>query len=55
MRYDQWKMIQPYFDELFDRMEEDAFFSILPTATQYSRNAIFSGLTPLEISKQLRL
>jgi hypothetical protein len=29
------------------------FFSILPTATQYSRNAIFSGMTPLEISKQL--
>jgi hypothetical protein len=29
------------------------FFSILPTATQYSRNAIFSGLTPLEISKKL--
>ena len=53
LRYDQWKMIQPYFDELVDRVEEDAFFSILPTATQYSRNAIFSGLTPLEISKQL--
>jgi CheY-like chemotaxis protein len=53
LRYDQWKMIQPYFDELFNRVDEDAFFSILPTATQYSRNAIFSGMTPLEISKQL--
>jgi hypothetical protein len=53
LRYDQWKMIQPYFDELFNRVDEDVFFSILPTATQYSRNAIFSGMTPLEISKQL--
>lgn len=53
LRYDQWKMIQPYFDELFNRVDEDMFLSILPTATQYSRNAIFSGLTPLEISKTL--
>lgn len=53
LRYDQWKMIQPYFDELFDRVDEDVFFSILPTATQYSRNGIFAGMTPLEISKKL--
>jgi two-component system response regulator YesN len=32
--------------------EEDYFFSILPTATQYSRNAIFSGLLPSEIQKR---
>jgi CheY-like chemotaxis protein len=53
LRYDQWKMIQPYFDELFDRVDEDTFFSILPTATQYSRNGIFAGMSPLDISKQL--
>jgi CheY-like chemotaxis protein len=53
LRYDQWKTIQPYIDELFDLKEESMFFSILPTATQYSRNAIFSGLTPLDISKKL--
>jgi hypothetical protein len=32
-------------------VEEDMFYSILPTATQYARNSIFSGLTPLQISK----
>lgn len=53
LRYDQWKMIQPFFDELFDRQDEDVFFSILPTATQYSRNSIFAGMSPLEISKKL--
>ena len=53
LRYDQWKMIEPYFDEIFDRVEDDTFFSILPTATQYSRNGIFAGMSPLEISKQL--
>jgi len=53
LRYDQWKMIQPYFEEIFDRVDEDTFFSILPTATQYSRNGIFAGMSPLEISKKL--
>ena len=53
LRFDQWKMIEPYFSELFDKVEEDAFFSILPTATQYSRNGIFAGMSPLEISKKL--
>lgn len=52
LRYDQWKMIQPYIDDLFDLKTEDTFFSILPTATQYSRNAIFSGMSPLELSKK---
>jgi CheY-like chemotaxis protein len=53
LRYDQWKMIQPYLDELFDIAQDDTFLSILPTATQYSRNAIFAGMTPLEISKKM--
>lgn len=52
LRYDQWKAIQPRFAESFRIMEEETFFSILPTATQYSRNAIFSGLMPIEIEKQ---
>jgi CheY-like chemotaxis protein len=52
LRYDQWKVIQPIVAEMFRIAEEDTFYSILPTATQYSRNAIFSGLMPLEISKQ---
>ena len=52
LRFDQWKTIQPIFAESFRILEEDTFYSILPTATQYSRNAIFSGLTPAEIEKQ---
>lgn len=52
LRIDQWKAIQPIFAESFRILEEDSFYSILPTATQYSRNAIFSGLMPLDIEKQ---
>jgi CheY-like chemotaxis protein len=51
LRYDQWKAIQPIFAESFRILEEETFYSILPTATQYSRNAIFSGLLPIEIEK----
>jgi len=52
LRFDQWKGIQPIFAESFRILEEDTFYSILPTATQYARNAIFSGLLPMEIEKQ---
>lgn len=51
LRFDQWKMIQPIFTECFRIMEEETFYSILPTATQYSRNAVFAGLMPAEIEK----
>ena len=52
LRFDQWKTIQPLFAENFRIQEEETFYSILPTATQYSRNAIFAGLLPIEIEKQ---
>jgi len=52
LRFDQWKAIQPIFAESFRILEEDTFYSILPTATQYARNAIFSGLLPIDIEKQ---
>lgn len=52
LRFDQWKAIQPIFAESFRILEEDCFYSILPTATQYARNAIFSGLLPIDIEKQ---
>ena len=52
LRYDQWKILQPIIEEWFKIEEETTFCSILPTATQYSRNSIFSGLTPLGISKR---
>lgn len=51
LRYDQWKAIQPLFAENFRVVEEDTFYSILPTATQYARNAIFAGMLPVEIEK----
>lgn len=49
-RYDQWKMLGQDIGELFD-IEEDMYMSILPTATQYARNAIFSGLMPNKIAE----
>lgn len=52
LRYDQWKAIQPLFAEVFKIIEEDTIYSILPTATQYCRNAIFAGLLPADIEKQ---
>ncbi|MBK7958362.1 MAG: PglZ domain-containing protein [Bacteroidetes bacterium] len=52
LRYDQWRVIQPMISEMFKQKEDDTFFSILPSATQYSRNAIFAGMTPLEIQQK---
>ena len=51
LRYDQWKIIEPIISELFRVEEENTFLSILPTSTQYSRNAIFAGMMPGEIAK----
>lgn len=51
LRYDQWKMLQPIFGELYNVVEDGIFCSILPTATQYSRNSMFSGLMPSEMQK----
>lgn len=50
-RYDQWKSIQPLIAEYFTIDEEMLYTSILPTATQYARNAIFSGLMPEQIKQ----
>lgn len=51
LRYDQWKVIEPIITELFRIEEEDYFYSILPTTTQYSRNAIFSGMMPSDMAQ----
>jgi DNA-binding response OmpR family regulator len=50
-RYDQWKVIQPLLSEWFTVKEEQMYTSMLPTATQYARNAIFAGLSPLQIQE----
>ncbi|MEO8794045.1 MAG: bifunctional response regulator/alkaline phosphatase family protein [Daejeonella sp.] len=52
LRYDQWKMINSIITEYYHLEEEDSYYSILPTATQYARNAIFSGLMPLDMEKR---
>jgi hypothetical protein len=52
LRYDQWKAIQPVIEEYFRVEADDIYFSILPTTTQYARNALFSGLMPSEIRKK---
>ena len=49
-RYDQWRMLARELSEQFD-IDEDLYCSILPTATQYARNAIFSGLMPNKIAQ----
>ncbi len=49
-RLDQWRSVKPLLSDIFT-FEEELYTSILPTATQYARNAIFSGLMPLDISK----
>jgi response regulator of citrate/malate metabolism len=49
LRYDQWKAILPILQESFRLVEEGSFYSILPTSTQYSRNAIFAGMLPVDI------
>ena len=49
-RYDQWRMLAQEIGDQFD-IDEDLYCSILPTATQYARNAIFSGLMPNKIAE----
>ncbi|GHA32427.1 two-component system response regulator [Salinimicrobium marinum] len=51
MRYDQWKAFEPVINNYYKKEYETPFYSILPTATQYARNAIFSGLMPSDMEK----
>jgi len=50
-RYDQWIIIRELLSEFYTFNEEETYCSILPTATQYARNAIFAGLMPLQIQQ----
>ncbi len=52
LRYDQWKAIEPLVSQHFRPSEEEIYMSILPTATSFSRNAIFAGLLPTEMENQ---
>jgi len=51
-RYDQWKVLQPIFEEYYRIESDEIYYSILPTTTQFARNALFAGLMPSEIEKK---
>jgi CheY-like chemotaxis protein len=52
LRYDQWRVLKPLIADYFNIEKEETYYSILPTATQYARNALFAGLMPLDIKKK---
>ncbi|WGK64416.1 T9SS response regulator signal transducer PorX [Croceiramulus getboli] len=52
LRYDQWKAFEPIINNYYKKKSEQPYYSILPTATQYARNAIFSGLMPADMEKK---
>lgn len=49
-RLDQWRVLQPLLSEFFN-VSEEMYTTILPTSTQYARNAIFAGLMPYDIAR----
>ena len=51
LRYDQWKAFEPFLANNYKKSSEEMYYGILPTATQYARNAIFSGLMPSDMEK----
>tara|TARA_B100001094_G_scaffold120923_2_gene116654 strand:- start:7034 stop:8572 length:1539 start_codon:yes stop_codon:yes gene_type:complete len=51
LRYDQWKSIEPFILEDYKLETDIIYTSILPTTTQYARNSIFSGLSPLDLKE----
>ena len=52
LRYDQWYAFEDTINAFYKKSAEKSYYSLLPTATQYARNAIFSGLTPLDMEKK---
>jgi len=52
LRYDQWKALEPVISNYYKKEKEEPYYSILPTATQYARNAMFSGLMPSDMEKR---
>ncbi|MEE9363769.1 MAG: bifunctional response regulator/alkaline phosphatase family protein [Cellulophaga sp.] len=52
LRYDQWLAFEDTINSFYKKTKEIPYYGILPTATQYARNAIFSGLTPLDMEKK---
>ncbi|MBU0486693.1 MAG: PglZ domain-containing protein [Bacteroidetes bacterium] len=52
LRYDQWKIISRFLQEYYHVESDEMYLSIMPTATQYARNSLFSGLMPAEIQRK---
>ena len=52
LRYDQWKALRPNFKKYLKIETDEIISTILPTTTQYARNAFFANLLPLDISKR---
>ena len=50
-RLDQWRTVSPLLSDFYNVESEELYTTILPTATQYARNAIFSGLMPVDIEQ----
>ncbi|AGA78512.1 bifunctional response regulator/alkaline phosphatase family protein [Echinicola vietnamensis] len=51
LRLDQWEIIEPALSDYFNVKSEDTYYSILPTTTAYARNALFSGMMPLDMAR----
>ena len=51
LRLDQWRTIQPLLKDIFRTTENSSYVSILPTSTQYARNALFAGMMPADIQR----
>lgn len=51
-RYDQWKFLQPAIEQYLRTTDDSLYYSILPTTTQFARNAMFGGLMPAEIERK---
>jgi len=51
LRLDQWLIMERMLSDFYS-MERNYYYSILPTATPYSRNAIFSGLFPADLERR---
>lgn len=52
LRFDQWRMIRPVVEEIMPVVKEEIWYSILPTTTQYARNAFFAGMMPAAIEER---
>lgn len=51
-RYDQWKYLQHSIEQYLRTVQDNIYYSILPTTTQFARNAMFAGLMPAEIERK---